>query len=221
MGSRYAAVASLLPSVMLTQFNRRSCPLLRRFVDFFAPFNPDPLAADVLQKILTFEPDERPTVEELLQHPYFANLHCEEDEPSGYSLPPEAFAFEEGDCSPETLRDAIIDEILVHAALAEEEEEGGDWEAAGDLHAEEKTSRESSEGRDLFEGSKATVEKPHWMEDMEDEDVDVLSRAIAQAARKFGGADVIEEAVVEEIASSNGLSPEQVEEAIGWIYNRA
>lgn len=38
-------------------------------------------AIDLLDMMLRFDPNKRPTVEECLQHPYFSELHCEEDEP--------------------------------------------------------------------------------------------------------------------------------------------
>lgn len=36
---------------------------------------------DLLEKILTFNPDKRLTVEECLAHPYFEGLHNPEEEP--------------------------------------------------------------------------------------------------------------------------------------------
>jgi len=37
---------------------------------------------DLLKKMLTFNPKKRITVEEALEHPFFEDLHCEEDEPA-------------------------------------------------------------------------------------------------------------------------------------------
>eukprot|EP00520_Triparma_pacifica_P020553 CAMPEP_0118653214 /NCGR_PEP_ID=MMETSP0785-20121206/11717_1 /TAXON_ID=91992 /ORGANISM="Bolidomonas pacifica, Strain CCMP 1866" /LENGTH=150 /DNA_ID=CAMNT_0006545753 /DNA_START=282 /DNA_END=735 /DNA_ORIENTATION=+ len=84
-------------------------------VYYFAVYNPDPLAVDMLHKILRFDADERPDIEELLRHPNFADLHCEEEEPSGFSLPAEEFAFEEGLCDAETLKNEVIEEILIYS----------------------------------------------------------------------------------------------------------
>jgi len=38
-------------------------------------------ALDLLEKMLTFNPHKRITIADALGHPYFAQLHCEEDEP--------------------------------------------------------------------------------------------------------------------------------------------
>lgn len=42
----------------------------------------NPLALDLLDKMLQFNPSKRITVEEALAHPYLATLHCPDDEPS-------------------------------------------------------------------------------------------------------------------------------------------
>lgn len=42
----------------------------------------DPLAVDLLDNLLVFNPAKRLTVEEALAHPFFTTLHCPEDEPS-------------------------------------------------------------------------------------------------------------------------------------------
>lgn len=41
-----------------------------------------PLAIDLLNKLLTFDPAKRITVEEALAHPYLSAYHDEDDEPS-------------------------------------------------------------------------------------------------------------------------------------------
>jgi serine/threonine protein kinase len=41
----------------------------------------DPLAIDLLEQMLLFNPDDRCTVEEALGHPYFKELHEENEEP--------------------------------------------------------------------------------------------------------------------------------------------
>lgn len=35
---------------------------------------------DLLRRMLTFNPDDRITIDKALEHPYFANFHCKEDE---------------------------------------------------------------------------------------------------------------------------------------------
>jgi len=47
----------------------------------------NPLACDLLEKLLTFEPEVRITVEEALKHPYLEELHCEDDEVGIACLP--------------------------------------------------------------------------------------------------------------------------------------
>lgn len=39
-----------------------------------------PLACDLLDHLLQFDPERRYTVEQALRHPYLEELHCEEDE---------------------------------------------------------------------------------------------------------------------------------------------
>lgn len=51
----------------------------KNFDDLFEGTAPEGI--DLLRKMLTFNPDKRITVEEALAHPYFADLHCEDDEP--------------------------------------------------------------------------------------------------------------------------------------------
>ena len=43
--------------------------------------NANPLALDLLSKMLVFNPEERITVKESLEHPYFAGLHNADEEP--------------------------------------------------------------------------------------------------------------------------------------------
>ena len=76
-------------------------------------------AIEAMHNILTFDPEERMDAEELLKHPYFGQLRCEEDEPRGVELPMENFKFEQGFASPETMRVEIIHEILMHAKVEE------------------------------------------------------------------------------------------------------
>jgi len=43
--------------------------------------NADPLALDLVEKMLKFDPRDRPTAEECLAHPYLAPFHREKKEP--------------------------------------------------------------------------------------------------------------------------------------------
>ncbi|KAI8876980.1 kinase-like protein [Backusella circina FSU 941] len=47
--------------------------------------NASPLALDLLEKLLTFDPTSRITIEDALEHPYLQLFHDPEDEPSHYA----------------------------------------------------------------------------------------------------------------------------------------
>lgn len=52
-------------------------------VDFTKKFpDADPLAIDLMEKMLTFDPRKRITVEQALKHPWLAALHDEAAEPA-------------------------------------------------------------------------------------------------------------------------------------------
>lgn len=53
------------------------------------------VALDFLDKLLTFNPNKRITVEEALKHPYMETYHYPEDEPIADPIPPERFEFEQ------------------------------------------------------------------------------------------------------------------------------
>ena len=73
-----------------------------------------PLACDLLDKLLVFDPTKRLTVEEALAHPYLAELHCVEDEPSCTNFDLAPHYFEYLDTSKEDLRYLIHKEIVEH-----------------------------------------------------------------------------------------------------------
>lgn len=50
-----------------------------------------------MKNMLTFDPTKRLTIDEALSHPYLAELHFPEDEPSCEPLPKNEFEFEEHD----------------------------------------------------------------------------------------------------------------------------
>lgn len=54
----------------------------------------NPKAIDLLERMLTFDPDKRITVYEALEHPYLSAYHDPADEPVGKPIPPEFFAFD-------------------------------------------------------------------------------------------------------------------------------
>ncbi|KAL9650604.1 hypothetical protein ABK040_006405 [Willaertia magna] len=70
--------------------------------------NASPLALDLLKKMLHFDPLQRITVEQALEHPYLANLHEPEDEPT---CPPFDFVFEE-EAETADIKQMIYNEIM-------------------------------------------------------------------------------------------------------------
>ncbi|CAH1761697.1 17231_t:CDS:10 [Entrophospora sp. SA101] len=69
----------------------------------------NPLALDLLEKLLKFDPSIRITVEQALAHPYLAAYHDEEDEPSHEKL--FDFSFETVN-SLEEMRGMIVQEVV-------------------------------------------------------------------------------------------------------------
>jgi mitogen-activated protein kinase 1/3 len=68
---------------------------VRRKVSFRSMFpNANPLALDLLDKLLTFNPMKRITVEEALGHPYLEPYHDPEDEPDAPPIPDSFFDFD-------------------------------------------------------------------------------------------------------------------------------
>lgn len=72
----------------------------------------NPLACDLLDKLLQFDPDKRYTVEQALAHPYLDQLHCEEDEPVCENFDLQDFYFEYLKTTKEDLRMLIYQEIV-------------------------------------------------------------------------------------------------------------
>ncbi|KAL1818942.1 hypothetical protein DCAR_0415173 [Daucus carota subsp. sativus] len=69
-----------------------------------------PLAIDLIDKMLTFDPSKRITVEEALAHPYLARLHDIADEP--VCTKPFSFEFETAHLGEEQIKDMIYQEAL-------------------------------------------------------------------------------------------------------------
>jgi serine/threonine protein kinase len=74
----------------------------------------NPMAIDLLRKMLTFDPTKRITVEEALEHPYLAELHYPEDEPVTNKVSRFDFEFEKQVMTMRELKDLIYDEIQLH-----------------------------------------------------------------------------------------------------------
>ena len=71
----------------------------------------NPLACDLLEDLLVFEPSDRIDVCQALAHPYLEQLHYPDDEPSGPSIPADQFAFERKRMSASELKAEILREI--------------------------------------------------------------------------------------------------------------
>jgi len=74
------------------------------------PRETNPLAIDLLEKMLVFDPPSRITVHDALRHPYLARLHDAEDEP--IALAPFEFELDNERLTLDMLRDLMFEEIL-------------------------------------------------------------------------------------------------------------
>ncbi|KAM0014440.1 putative mitogen-activated protein kinase CMGC-MAPK family [Helianthus debilis subsp. tardiflorus] len=74
--------------------------------------NADPLALRLLERMLAFEPKDRPTAEEALSDPYFKNLAKVEREPSAQPVTKMEFEFERRRITKDDVRELIYREIL-------------------------------------------------------------------------------------------------------------
>eukprot|EP00928_Gymnodinium_smaydae_P031949 TRINITY_DN23281_c0_g10_i1.p1 TRINITY_DN23281_c0_g10~~TRINITY_DN23281_c0_g10_i1.p1 ORF type:complete len:630 (-),score=84.88 TRINITY_DN23281_c0_g10_i1:106-1995(-) len=71
-------------------------------------------AVDFLENVLHWAPDRRPTMAEMLCHPYLDELHCAEDEPERRSLDVEDFEYERRKVCNGTLREELFREVLTY-----------------------------------------------------------------------------------------------------------
>ncbi|KAI5020348.1 hypothetical protein ZWY2020_045236 [Hordeum vulgare] len=74
--------------------------------------NADPAAVKLLQKLLAFDPKDRPTAEEALADPYFKGLAKVEREPSCQPISKMEFEFERRKFTKEEVKELIFREIL-------------------------------------------------------------------------------------------------------------
>ena len=72
--------------------------------------NANPVALDLLGKILTFNPKKRYTVEQCISHPYFEGLHDPEQEPTAENT--FDFSFDKESLTKEKLRNMIYEQSL-------------------------------------------------------------------------------------------------------------
>ncbi|KAL8142054.1 hypothetical protein V2J09_015086 [Rumex salicifolius] len=73
--------------------------------------NADPLALRMLERLLAFDPKDRPTAEEALSDPYFHGLSAE-NEPTTHPISKLEFAFERKKLNNDDVRELIYREIL-------------------------------------------------------------------------------------------------------------
>ncbi|KAJ4968261.1 hypothetical protein NE237_014962 [Protea cynaroides] len=89
--------------------------------------NADPLALRLLERMLAFEPKDRPTAEEALADPYFRGLAKVEREPSAQPVTKMEFEFERRRIMKEDVRELIYREILeYHPQMLKELLEGAE-----------------------------------------------------------------------------------------------
>ncbi|XP_057478651.1 mitogen-activated protein kinase 9-like isoform X1 [Actinidia eriantha] len=74
--------------------------------------NADPLALRLLERLLAFDPRDRPSAEEALADPYFSSLANLEDEPSTKPISKLEFDFERRKLTKDAVRELIYREIL-------------------------------------------------------------------------------------------------------------
>ena len=84
----------------------------KNFDEIFKGANP--LAVDLLKKMLKYDPEERITVPEALAHPYLKQLHFPDDEPTTDPVTAFDFEFEKYSLSKEDFKDLIFEEIMLY-----------------------------------------------------------------------------------------------------------
>lgn len=89
--------------------------------------NADPLALRLLERLLSFDPKDRPSAEEALADPYFQGLANVEREPSTHAISKLEFEFERRKIAKDDVRELIYREILeYHPQMLQEYIRGGE-----------------------------------------------------------------------------------------------
>lgn len=85
----------------------------KKTVPFTQKFpNADPLALNLLERMLAFDPKDRPSAEEALADPYFKNIASVDREPSAQPITKLEFEFERRRITKDDIRELIYREIL-------------------------------------------------------------------------------------------------------------
>ncbi|KAL8474718.1 hypothetical protein ACS0TY_030519 [Phlomoides rotata] len=100
---------------------KQPVPLTQKFPDA------DPLALRLLERLIAFDPKDRPTAEEALREPYFHGLASVDREPSTVPISKLEFEFERRKLAKDDVRELIYREILeYHPQILQEYLRGGD-----------------------------------------------------------------------------------------------
>lgn len=91
---------------LTTMRKKQPVPFAQKFT------NADPLALRLLERLLAFDPKDRPTAEEALADPYFKGLAKVEREPSCQPITKMEFEFERRRVTKDDIRELIFREIL-------------------------------------------------------------------------------------------------------------
>ncbi|PNT72479.1 hypothetical protein BRADI_2g45006v3 [Brachypodium distachyon] len=87
----------------------------------------DPMALDLLERLLAFDPKDRPTAAEALADPYFTGLANSDREPTTQPISKLEFEFERRKLARDDVRELIYREILeYHPQMLHEYHHGGD-----------------------------------------------------------------------------------------------
>lgn len=104
-----------------TMRKKPSIPFSQKFPDA------DPLALHLVERLLAFDPKDRPTAEEALADPYFDGLANVDREPSTQPISKLEFEFERRKLTKDDVRELIYREILeYHPQMLQEYLRGGD-----------------------------------------------------------------------------------------------
>lgn len=74
----------------------------------------NPVAVDLIRRMLTFDPQKRITVDEALSHEYLSKLHDEEDEPVSEKMCFYDFQFELKGLDTEDYKKLIYEEAMLY-----------------------------------------------------------------------------------------------------------